>query len=221
MADNVKQYGLRWSTAYTGMPQPMPIEMAVASAANFTVSGFGTNVNLSVGDPVKINNDGTVSLAGGSENGQTSQPIWGVVVGMGGQGYFNGTRMVRSPYLPSGVTYGTAIDRQSKVLVVPASKGFWEIDCDDIVTATTYLAYQAFIGENCDHQLAAAVATAPLLTANPVLDISSHNPATAGLSFRIVGVSQNFSNQDFAGQWVKMVVSVNDGAEPFFTNVGT
>lgn len=221
MADNVKQYGLRWATGYNGKPQPQPIEMAVASAANFTVSGFGTNVNLNAGDPVRIAADGTVTLAGGSENGQTSQPIWGVVVGMGGQGYFNGTRMVRSPYLPSGVTYGTAIDRQSKVLVVPASQGFWEIDCDDIVTATTYLGYQAFIGANCDHQLAAAVATAPLLSANPVLDISTQNPATAGLSFRIVGISQNASNQDFAGQWVKLIVSVNDGAEPFFTNVGT
>jgi hypothetical protein len=221
MADNVKQYGIRWATGYNGRPHPQAVEMAVASAANFTVSGYGTNVNLNVGDPVKISSDGTVSLAGGNENGQTSQPIWGIVVGMGGQGYFNGTRMVRSPYLPSGVTYGTAIDRQSKVLVAPASQGFWEIDCDDIVTATTYLGYQAFIGENCDHQLVPAAATAITLSANPVLDIGSHNPATAGLSFRIVGVSQNFANQDFAGQWVKLIVSVNDGAEPFFTNVGT
>jgi|GEM_PF-1540797 len=221
MADNVKQYGIRWATGYNRNSQPSSVEMAVASAANFTVSGFGTNVNLNVGDPVKINSDGTVSLAGGSENGQTSQSIWGVVIGMGGQGYYNGTRMVRSPFLPSGVTYGTSIDRQSKVLVAPISQGFWEIDCDDIVTATTYLGYQAFIGENCDHQLAAAVASAPSLTANPVLDISTHNPATAGLSFRIVGVSQNFSNQDFSGQWVKLIVSINDGAEPFFTNVGT
>lgn len=221
MADNVKQYGIRWSTGYNRSYQPAIVPMPVASAANFTVSGFGTNVNLNVGDPVKINTDGTVSLAGGNENGQTSQAIWGVVMGMGGQGYFNGTRMVRSPYLPSGVTYGTSLDRQSWVLVAPISQGFWEIDCDDIVTATTQLGYQAFVGENCDHQLAAAVATAPLLTANPVLDISSHNPATAGLSFRIVGVSQNAANQDFAGQWVKMVVSINDGAEPFFTNVGT
>ncbi len=221
MADNVKQYGIRWSTGYNRNAQPNAVPMPVASAANFAVSGFGTNVNLNVGDPVRIAADGTVTLAGGSENGQTSQPIWGIVVGMGGQGYFNGTRMVRAPYLPSGVTYGTALDRQSWVLVAPASQGFWEIDCDDIVSATTQLAYQAFVGENCDHQLAAAVATAPLLSANPVLDISSHNPATAGLSFRIVNVSQNFANQDFAGQWVKMVVSVNDGAEPFFTNVGT
>jgi hypothetical protein len=178
-------------------------------------------VNLNVGDPVKINADGTVSLAGGNENSQTSQSVWGIVVGMGGQGYFDGTRMVRKMYLPSGVTYGTSIDRQSKVLVVPASGAFWEMDVNDNTTATTYLAYQAFIGENVDHQLAAAVATAPLLTANPVLAISTHNPATAGLTFRVVGVSQNAANQDFSGQWVKMVVSINDGAEPFFTNVGT
>lgn len=221
MADNVKQYGFRWSVGYNRSSVPAAVEMAVASAANFNVSGLGTNLNLNVGDPVRIATDGTVTLAGGSENGQTSQPPWGIVVGMGGQGYFNGTRMVRSTFLPSGATYGTSIDRQSKVLVAPISEGFWEIDCDDIVTATTYLAYQAFIGENCDHQLAAAVATAPLLSANPVLDISTHAAATTTLSMRIAGVSQNFANQDFTGQWVKMVVTVNKGAEAFFTNVGT
>lgn len=219
--DNVKRYGLRWASGYNRNSMPNVVPMVVASAANFTVSGFGTNLNLNVGDPVKIDASGGISLAGGAENGQTSQSIWGVVMGFGGQGYYNGTRMVRSPFLPSGVTYGTSIDRQSIVMVAPISQGFWEIDCDDIVTATTLLAYQAFVGENCDHQLAAAVASAPSLTANPVLDISTHNPATAGLSFRIVQVSPSLENQDFTGQWVKMIVSINDGAEPFFTNVGT
>ena len=58
-------------------------------------------------------------------------------------------------------------------------------------------------------------------TANPVLAISTHNPATTTLSMRIWGVSQTFENQDFAGQWVKMLVTVNKGAEAFYTNVGT
>lgn len=215
-------YGFRWATNYNGQSQPQPIEMAVASAANFAISGFGTNVNLNVGDPVRIATDGTVTLAGGNENGQTSQPPWGVVVGMGGQGYFNGTRMVRSPLLPSGVTYGTNVDRQSKVLVCPFSAGSWEIDVDDNVTATTYLGYQAFIGENCDHRLAASLTVlqgGP--SANPVLNIASHAAATTTLSMRILGVSQNFSNQDFSGLGVKLIVNVNKGAEPFYTNVGT
>ena len=223
MADNTRYYGFRWSYNFNGKPHPMPLEMAVASAANFTVSGNATNLNLNVGDPVKINTDGTVSLAGGNENSQTSQPPWGVVVGMGYQGYYNGLRMVRAPFIPSGVTYGTSVDRQTKALVVPFSAGVWELDCDDNVTATTYLAYQVLIGENCDHRLSpnALGYVNAQLAANPVLNIASHNPATATLSMRIVGVSTNLANADFTGNYVKLMVSVNKGAEPFYTNVGT
>ena len=223
MANNTHLYGFRWAVNWNGKPQPQGVEMAVASAANFTVSGNATNLNLNAGDPVKINTDGTVSLAGGNENSQTSQPAWGVVVGMGGQGFFNGTRMVRQPFLQSGCTYGTNVDRQSKVLVVPFSAGVWEIDVDDNTTATTYLGYQAFIGENCDHQLVpnASGFVNAQLAANPMLNIASHAAATTTLSMRIVGVSQNFANQDFSGLFVKMLVSINKGAEPFYTNVGT
>jgi hypothetical protein len=223
MANNARLYGFRWSFAYNAMSQPKPMEMALASAANWTVSGDATNLNLNNGDPVKFNTDGTVSLAGGNENSQTSQAPWGVIVGMGGQGYYNGTRMVRSPFYPSGVTYGTSVDRQGKVLVVPFSAGYWELDCDDNVTATSYLTYQALVGENCDHRLApnSIGFVDAQLAANPVLNIASHAPGTTTLSMRIVGISQNFSNQDYTGLYVKMVVAVNKGAEPFYTNVGT
>lgn len=219
--DNVKRYGFRWARGYNRQAHPDVFEMPVTSGTNFTVSGFGTNVNLNVGDPVKLDTSGGVTLAGGNENAQTSQAAWGVVMGMGGQGYFNGARMVRSPVLPSGITYGNVLDRQSKVLVAPFSEGIWEIDVDDNTTATTLLAYQALVGENCDHRLAAAAATAPAFSANPVLNIASHNPATATLSMRIFGVSQTFENQDFSGAWVKLLVTVNKGAEAFYTNVGT
>jgi len=217
--DNVKRYGFRWARGYNRNSHPDVFELPVTSGTNFTVSGFGTNLNLNVGDPVRLDASGGVVLAGGDENAATSQAPWGVVMGFGP--YFNGARMVRSTVLPSGVSYGTSIDRQSRVLVTPFSEGIWEIDCDDILTATTLLTYQALVGENCDHQLAAAVAGAPPFSANPVLDISTHNPATATLSMRIFGVSQTGENQDFAGQWVKMLVTVNKGAEAFYTNVGT
>lgn len=217
--DNIKRYGFRWARGYNRNSHPDVFEMPVTSGALFQVSGVVPNLNLNVGDPVRIDTSGGVTLAGGNENAATSQPPWGVVMGFGP--YFNGARMVRSTVLPSGVTYGANIDRQSKVLVTPFSEGIWEIDVNDIVTATTLLAYQALVGENCDHQLAAAASSAPGFSANPVLAISTHNPATATLSMRIFGVSQTFENQDYAGQWVKMLVTVNKGAEAFYTNVGT
>jgi hypothetical protein len=219
MADNAAVYGFRWAQGYNTKAQPQPIEVAVASAQTFTVSGLGGTFNLNVGDLVSYTTTGTIIQCGGNENGQTSVAVYGVVVGFGGQGYYNGTRMVRSPFLPSAVTYGTNVDRQTKVLVVPASAGYWECDCDGVgsATASTYLTYQAFIGENCDHRNNGSTS---LLTLNPQLNIASHAAATATLSWRIMGVSQNFSNQDYTGANVKMIVAVNKGQEPFYTNVG-
>jgi hypothetical protein len=220
MADNAAVYGFRWSVAYNGKPHPQPIEVAVASGQNFTISGSATNFNINVGDLVSYSTTGTVIVAGGNENAQTSVAVYGVVVGMGSQGFFNGTRMVRQTFLQSGVTYGTNVDRQTKLLVVPASAGFWEADCDGVgsAAASTYLGYQAFINENVDHQ---NVGVSASLQLNPKINIASHAAATATLSWRIAGISQNVSNQDYTGANVKLVVSINKGQEPFFTNVGT
>lgn len=222
MANNTKNYGFRWIGNLYGQGIPKPMLMAVDSAINFNVSGNATNLNLNYGDPVRLTANGTVTLAGGNENSQTSQAPWGVVVGFGPVGFFNGTRMVRQNFLQSGCTYGTSVDRQSQVYVVPFSMGYWEIDADDNVTATSYLAYQAFIGENCDHQNypnAQGFVNAQL-AANPMLNIASHNPATTTLSMRIYAISPNFANQDYTGTNVKLVVGVNKGQEPFYTNVG-
>lgn len=222
MANNSHVYGFRWATNANGMSQPKPELMAVASGQNFNVSGDATNLNLNVGDPVALLASGFVTLAGGNENGQTSQAAWGVVVGMGPVGFFNGTRMVRQNFLQSGATWGTNIDRMSQVLVVPFSAGVWEIDVDDNATSTTQLGYQAFVGENCDHRLASNSQgfVSAQLAANPVLNIASHAAATTTLSMRIRGISANFANQDYSGTFVKMLVSVNKGQENFFTNAG-
>lgn len=215
MADNPRYYGIRWSLAYNSVSQPKTIELPVASGQNFNVTGDATNLNLNVGDQVQIASTGTITLSPGNET--TTGSVWGIVVGFGGQGYFNGTRMVRSPFLPSGVTYGTSIDRQSRVLVVPVSQGFWEADCDDNVSATTFQAYQAFVGENVDVK---QTVQPTLLQANPMIDISTH-AVTSTLQWRIAGISQNLSNQDFSGQYVKLVININKGAETFFTATGT
>ena len=217
MANNAHKYGFRWSYNTNGVPCPKGELMQVASGQNFNVSGDATNLNLNVGDAVAMTASGNLGLMGGNENAQTSQAGWGIVVGMGPVGFFNGTRMVRQTFLQSGCTYGSAIERISQVLVVPASAGIWEIDVDDNVTATTQAAYQAFIGENCDHRNTPNDAQ---LQVNPLLNIASHNPATATLAWRIRGISSNFQNQDFSGTFVKLLVSINKGQENYFTNVG-
>ena len=216
MANNTHLYGFRWSSS-NGVPHPKPLLMPVASGANFTVSGDATNLNLNVGDVVTRLTSGFVSLCGGNENSQTSVAVFGVVVGMGPAGFFNGTRMVRQNFLQSGCTYGTNIERISQVFVVPAATGgFWEIDVDDNTTATTLLTYQALVGENADHR---NTPNDTLLQANPLLNIASHG-TSAALSCRIEGISTNFANQDYSGTFVKMLIRFNKGQEPEYLLTG-
>lgn len=223
MSDNQHFYGFRWAYNANGKDMPKPELMDVATGANFTVSGDATNLNLNVGDPVALASTGFLTLMGGNENSQTSQAGWGVVVGMGPVGFWNGTRMVRQTFLQSGCSYGaSSVDRISQVLVVPFSAGMWEIDCDDNTTATTRAAYQALVGENCDHQLVpnSQGFLDAQLAVNPMLNIASHAAATTTLSMRIRGISKSFANQDFSGKFVKLIVSVNKGQEAFYTNAG-
>lgn len=198
MADNPQKYGLRWNQAANGgAPLPKPMEVLVADATAFDVSGGQAGVALGAGDPVKEVSTGGVTLA------QAGDALFGVVIGV--EPYWDGTVMKPSPTLPSGTSYGTNLSRQSKLLVVPITAGVWEMDCDDKTTATTEAGYQAFINENADIAL-------DLTSGNtrpyPRLDISTHGTGSAQM--RIVGISKTAENQDFSGLYVKLLVVGNE-----------
>ncbi len=205
MADNRQSYGWRWSTAANGgRPMPTPMEVIVASAESFDINGGASNVQIGPGDIVRSKNTGGVELCEGSEasGGTTETPRY-IVVGV--KPYWDGTQMVIGNTLPSDTTYGTVLERQSKLLVVPVEAGVWEVDCDDAATATTLAAYQAFIGEHCDHvHSIVATNTRPY----PRLDISGH-ATTSTLMWNIVGISPTMDNQDFSGNYVKLLVFPN------------
>jgi hypothetical protein len=119
--------------------------------------------------------------------------------------------MVFGPKLPNQTTWGTVEERRSEVLVIPASWGIWEIDCDDTAAAyDTKGEYEAFVGENVTHTVPGGNASgvAPTDSADPYIDISTH-ATTNTLSWRIEGVSKTLENQDYTGAYVKMLVSVN------------
>lgn len=207
MADNMQEYGFRWSSQYNSGPMPNPIRRIVATGTNFVVSA--ANYSLRAGDPVKTVNTGGVTLA------DPGDAIYGIVVAVGP--YWDGSVMRPTDALPSGVAWGTNLARQSTVMVVPANLGYWEVDCDDAVTATTEAAYQAFINENCDHSFTSPSATT--LKLHPRLDISTH--ATATGQWRIAGIAGDVSNKDFSGNYVKLVVLVNETTEgPLYVVAG-
>ena len=205
MANNRLNYGFRWSTGRNSGPMPDPIEKPVADAYQATIGG--SNVDLGIGDPVKLVNDGSVALAAGSEGSPDS--IFGIIVGI--VRYWDGTRIQSGEVIPGGSTGGGLLQRQSRVLVVPASMGYWEADVDENSTAATEAAYQALVNENVDHVLVRTTIRNKF-RALPELDISSHATAAA-TQWRLEGISKTRDNEDFSGEQVKMIVSVNESQE--------
>lgn len=203
MADNVKKYGFRWSISGNGKPLPEPIEYVVADAYQATIDGGGTNVGLSIGDPVKQVSTGTVALANAGD------AIFGIIVGFGPR--WDGYLMQPTNYLPGATTGGGINERLSRVYVVPASLGLWEVDCDDKTTATTEAAYRALIHQTCDHACPGDTSNASFPKANPMLDISTQGTGSA--QWKIVRIGQTVENQDFSGLYVKLIVKVSETQE--------
>jgi hypothetical protein len=204
--NNKAEYGFRWAFAANGgRPMPAPEPMLIATGEAFNVTGGAQGVNLRQGDLVIKLSTGGVTLNPGAETTPTIP--YGVVQAFP-NGYYDSTTgvMKRSRFYPSGTSWGTNLERQGIVMVVPIRAGVWEVDCDDATTATTEAAYQAFIGENVDFINCGASGE---LYANPRLDISSHG-TTSTLGFRFVGVSPTRMNRDFSGSYVKMLVVPNE-----------
>lgn len=204
MADNEIRYGFRWMKGFGSRTDLQPFRAFVATA--YQAAPGSVNVDLNVGDPVKRVSDGSVALAVAGDT------AYGVITSIGP--YYDSSlgAMKFGSSLP-GATAWTGVDRQSVVYVVPVLGQVFEIDCDDNTTATTQAAYQAFFGENCDISINAV---AP--RAHPRLDISLH-ATTNTLVWRILELSPRV-NQDFTGNYVKMLVTANLAQQPPSTILG-
>lgn len=220
MVDNIAKYGFRWFGGTGGAALLKPEPRIIASGTQFDVTGGIQDAVLQAGDVVKLVSDGTVALCAGAET--TPDTPWGVVVG--GLEYYDSSigqagAMRKASSIPNGTTW-TGRERATKCLVVPFMPGqLWEVDVDDIVTATTLAAYEAFIGENVSMINAGAASSTPAWI-KPKLDISSH-ATTATLMFRIRQVSPTKDNVDFAGANVKLLVEANIANAPVYQAAAT
>lgn len=211
MTDNRPEYGFRPFKPIGGRDNPVPVECVVSTAQSFDVSGGASNCGLGAGDLVVRDSTGGVILCGGEELGAGSAVApFGVVIGVKPYYDANTGRMTYSSVLPSDVAWGTVMDRQSKVLVVPVDWFLWEVDVDDTVTASTLAAYQAMVGCNVNH---INTATSGMTRPTPKLDISN-TATTSSFAWRIQAVSPTQNNQDFSGANVKLVVEANIAQRP-------
>lgn len=207
MVANRVQYGIRWHSSMHGSGMPSPMLARFASGYQPAVNGVAdTTLGIRKGDPIRRLSTGYFALAAGNEAaGNAAETIDGIVVGI--EQYYDGEKLiVGGTKLPYNTTY-SGRDRESRVWYIPAAGNYWEIDCDDAATATTYAAYLAFQGELCDHRLKSSSETDG--KAWPRLDISTH--ATASGQWKIEQISKSMNNVDFAGANVKLIVSVFEG----------
>lgn len=180
---NIAFKGFRWvhnRWAPSNLTPPIEL-MSVASA-------YGTA--LKVGDPVKRLSTGYIDLCAATE------VAYGVVAGV--ENYYDGTRIRKGGQLPASTTYSTNEDRRSMVRVIPVDGQEFEATCDDAVTATTFAAYLAFIGENCPYVVNTGVGD----YSGYQLDISLH-ATTDTLDFRITDVPDR-NLQEFSSANVRL-----------------
>jgi hypothetical protein len=181
--------------------------MRVASGQAFT-PGSATGADLQAGDPVRY-------LAAGDtiEDVDLTESIWGVVIGV--QQVLNTAKGVLEPAtrVASGVVYGTNLEHQTIVLVVPGDSGIWEIDSSQ--TYADQAAAQAISGANADLVF---TTTAADLNGTPRLGAAIASGAAGQL--RILGPSPTMENRFWDGANLKFLVEVNESQRPPFTTTG-
>jgi hypothetical protein len=204
MADNLLLYGLRYTKSHFGTTVGIQ-RVRVASGYSPTVGG--NNVNVNVGDVVKKVSDGTVALAAAGDT------PYGVVERI--HPYFDGTRMTIGKYLPFNTVYGTNLERQSFLSIIPAENAIFEARANDKTTATTQALYTDMIGENVD---LINVGDTTRQTVNAQINIGT-NATTNTLTWRIVDISPRI-DIDYTGLYVPLLITPNIVQDAPWTPLG-
>lgn len=184
------------------------------SAYQAAVNGGG-NVNLNIGDPVRIVGGFAVLAAGSEAAAGAAESVYGVVVAVRPYKRSGNSpgQLQPTSVLPGGTTY-TALSDQSLVEVVPAAGSVFAIDVENEGSVDTLAEYQALVNKNADHVLMDSGDN----KADPKLDLTA--PGTATQQWRIVGVSKSAKNEDFTGANVELLVTVNETQQAPYVVVG-
>jgi len=207
---NQHRYGLRWVRSLSGAEQPQILRFPVSDTYQATtIVGAGTNVNLNVGDPVKLGEDGCIKLvqAGqdqdGGANTDSDDYIFGVIAGF--ERTWNESQGVpeQKSYVPGGTDYAGGIggDQAPIALVIPAAGNVFEIDADAALATPTKAGALAQVGRTgriVYSVLSSGVVGAP--KANPLLDISVVEAGAGGADQNqlvVVGLGAKGDAMDF------------------------
>lgn len=211
---NPHKYGLRFQRSLSGSDTPQILTYPIASGytPNTGEDGSGgTDVNLNIGDPVQILQDGTVRLLQPST--ATTSPdaddnALGVVAGFPRVSINDHPRP--NAYYPRGTTY-SGDDNQTLVAVIPAAGNIFEIDTDAAggTSLDTKAEWQAVVGGGVANLVYSTVTLGQNIKANPLLGASTINEATHVKQLRIVGLGKGFDQYDASLANVPLQVMFN------------
>lgn len=197
---------MRWVRSLTGAETPTTLEFPISDDYQAaTVVGAGTSVNLNIGDPVKIGEDGCIKLTqqGQDEagpNADSDDLIFGVIAGF--KRTVDGNAAVRPGSFLTGATShaGIATDGAPIALVIPAMGNIFELDADAVLATPTKAGAMALIGRTASVEYSVLTAGTGQPKANPLIDVSVAEGGAGGLvqgQLVIVGLGQLGDVMDF------------------------
>lgn len=205
---NPHRYGFRFLKNRWGGDTPELYTGFLASGYTPNVTG-ATTCNLNPGDPVRMMDSGAFQLVepGELEDDDANERTFGIVVGFP-QVLINGA--VRpNAYYPTGTVYGTNLNAQTLVQVIPVEGCVFEID-----TATTSSSFdtkaefQAVIGSVARFTYTQINSTTVNPKANPMLELS-FTESTNIRQLRVVGLGRGFEQYDLTLANVPLQVVFN------------
>lgn len=205
---NPHRYGFRFLKNRWGGDTPEVYTGFFASGYTPNVTG-ATTCNVNIGDPVRLMDSGAFQLTepGELDDDDANERTFGIVCGFP-QVLINGA--VRpNAYYPTNTVYGTNLNNQTIVQVIPVEGCVWEID-----TATTSSSFdtkaefQAVIGSVARFTYTQINSTTANPKANPMLELS-FGESTVVRQLRVVGLGRGFEQYDLTLANVPLQVVFN------------
>lgn len=216
---NTHKYGFRLVGSEHGNEVNPTDRFPVSSAYQAaTIVGAGVSVNLNVGDPVYLGEDGCIKLTQSGQdvsgaNTDSDDYISHVIMGFERTKASNGDIEQRS-FQAGAVSYSGGIggDNAPIALCIPVQGKYFELDADAVLATPTKAGAMALVGKTCSivHvPVTAGVIGAP--KANPMLDISVAEAAanTDQNQVLIVGLGALGDAMDFTATGVTFKVKVS------------
>lgn len=201
---NTHRYGIRFVRSISGNDTPQILTLPIATAyAPTTVVGAGTSVNLNIGDPVKLLEDGTLGLVQAGQdvsgaNADSDDYALGVIVGF--PRVIVGGYPRPGSFYTTGTTYtgGIGSDNAPLVSVIPVEGNIFEIDSAAAPSPATKAGAMAYVGMTAAMTYTVLTSGTGQPKANPLLDLSTAAAGGANqCQLVIVGLGKAGDAMDF------------------------